>query len=50
MQGIPVRQADEDSSGFWSLRETQSMIDWLRTRDSALIDVPTIRQWLARQA
>ncbi len=49
LQGIPVQQADEDGSGFWSLRETQSMIDCLRTRDSALIDVPTIRQWLARQ-
>jgi ATP-dependent DNA helicase RecQ len=49
LQGIPVQQADEDSSGFWTLRETQSMIDGLRTRDSALIDVPTIRQWLAMQ-
>ncbi len=26
LQGIPVQQADEDSSGFWSLRETQSMM------------------------
>mgnify|MGYP000880769305 FL=1 len=49
LQGIPVQQADEDSSGFWSLRETQAMIDGLRTRDSALIDVPTIQQWLAMQ-
>ena len=44
-----MQQADEDSSGFWTLRETQSMIDGLRTRDGALIDVPTIRQRLARQ-
>ncbi len=49
LQGIPVQQADEDSSGFWSLRETQAMVAWLRTRESALIDVPTIRQWLAMQ-
>ncbi|MBN8517196.1 MAG: RecQ family ATP-dependent DNA helicase [Candidatus Accumulibacter sp.] len=49
LRGIPVQQADEDSSGFWSLRETQAMVGWLRTRDSALIDVPTIRQWLAMQ-
>ena len=26
LQGIPVQQADEDGSGFWSLRETQSMM------------------------
>ena len=38
---------DEDSSGFWSLRETQAMVGWLRARNSALIDVPTIRQWPA---
>ena len=40
---------DEDSSGFWSLRETQAMVGWLRARNSALIDVPTIRQWPAMQ-
>jgi ATP-dependent DNA helicase RecQ len=49
LRGMPVQQADEDRSGFWTLRETQAMIGWLRTRDSALIDVPTIRQWLALQ-
>jgi len=43
LQGIPVHKFDEDSTGFWTLRETQSMIDGLRARDSALIDVPTIR-------
>ncbi|WP_300453025.1 hypothetical protein [Accumulibacter sp.] len=26
LRGIPVQQADEDSSGFWRLRETQAMV------------------------
>jgi len=46
LKGIPVQQADESSNGFWSLRETQALIAWLRQRSSALIDAKTIRQWL----
>ena len=45
-KGIPVQLANEDSSGFWTLRETQSLIDWLRARPSRLVDAATIRQWL----
>jgi ATP-dependent DNA helicase RecQ len=46
LKGIPVQQADESSNGFWSLRETQALIAWLRQRSSQLIDAATIRQWL----
>ena len=46
LKGIPVQQADEDNNGFWSLRETQSLIDWLCARPSRLVDAETIRQWL----
>jgi ATP-dependent DNA helicase RecQ len=46
LRGIPVQLADENSSGFWSLRETQALIAWLRQRSSQLIDVKTIQQWL----
>ena len=49
LKGIPVQQADEDSSGFWSLRETQSLIAWLRARSSRLIDAATIGAWLETQ-
>lgn len=49
LKGIPVQQADEDSSGFWSLRETQSLVGWLHARPSRLIDPVTIGQWLAAQ-
>ncbi|MDD5177596.1 MAG: AAA family ATPase [Sterolibacterium sp.] len=46
LKGISVQQADENSSGFWSLRETQSLITWLHMRPSRLIDAATIGQWL----
>ncbi len=49
LKGIPVQQADENSSGFWSLRETQSLIGWLHSRPSRLIDSLTIQQWLEAQ-
>lgn len=49
LKGIPVQHADENSSGFWSLRETQSLIAWLRSRNSRLIDATSIQQWLDTQ-
>ena len=49
LTGIPVQQADEKSSGFWHLRETQLLLSWLRTRPTRLIDAPSIQHWLAAQ-
>ena len=49
-KGIPAQKADEDGSGFWSLRETQNLVGWLRSRDNRLVDAATIRDWLAGQA
>jgi ATP-dependent DNA helicase RecQ len=49
LAGIPIQQADEDSSGFWSLRETRSLVAWLRKRPDRLIDAATIGNWLAAQ-
>jgi ATP-dependent DNA helicase RecQ len=49
LKGIPVQQADEDNSGFWSLRETRSLVAWLRERPTRLIDAAMIRNWLAAQ-
>lgn len=46
LKDIPVQQANENSSGFWSLRETHSLITWLHSRPSRLIDAATISQWL----
>lgn len=49
LHSIPVQQADESSSGFWSLRETQALIGWLRGRGPALIDSASIERWLSAQ-
>lgn len=47
---IQVQMADEDPPPVWRLRETQRLVDWLRKRESKLIDVPRIRQWLNQQS
>lgn len=49
LKGIPVQHADESSGSFWTLRETQSLIAWLRARSSRLIDPATLQQWLDTQ-
>lgn len=47
---IPVQLADEESIPFWRLRETQTLIQWLRDSPSGLIDSNKIRQWVGAQA
>ena len=37
LEGIPVQMANEDFSGFWHLRETRSLIRWLRAQESKLV-------------
>ena len=49
LEAIPVQLANEDFSGIWHLRETQSLVGWLRGRDSRLVGVPDLKDWLAQQ-
>ncbi len=46
-RGIPVQMASEDSGQLWRLRETQALLDWLGSRETALITVQTMQDWLA---
>jgi len=46
---IPVQMADEEAANFWRLRETQIMIDWLRTREIKLVDPVALQHWLDGQ-
>ena len=48
-EGIPVQMANEDFSGFWHLRETRALIQWLRARDSKLVVSADLSAWLAGQ-
>jgi len=46
MKGIPVQMADENMAQFWRLRETQALIEWLRTKEIKLVDTLAIGNWL----
>lgn len=46
LHSIPVQMADEEAPPIWYLRETQTLLEWLRARERKLIDADTIRQWL----
>lgn len=47
--GIAVQTADEDAPQFWRLRETQTLVDWLRAQHLVLLDSAAIKRWLATQ-
>ena len=40
-QDIPVQVASDDPPNVWRLRETQSLVDWLRGRSEPLSGLPT---------
>ena len=50
LAGIPVQMANEDLPSIWHLRETQSLLKWLRSRDTRLIRNADLRQWHTSQA
>ena len=49
LEGIPVEMANEDFSGFWHLRETRALRDWLGERGSRLVRSGEVADWLERQ-
>lgn len=46
---IPVQMADEEAIPFWYLRETQAMVNWLRSAEFKLVNCEAIRRWLIYQ-
>ena len=46
-RGIPVQFAKENSFYFWMLRETQTLLDWLKQSGQSLIDAQRINDFLA---
>ena len=48
-EGIPVQMANEEFTGVWRLRETQALLDWLRSRDSKLVSSGDVVAWLGHQ-
>ena len=47
--GIPAQMANEGIPSFWHLRETRTLVEWLRGRDVRLVDGAGIREWLDAQ-
>jgi ATP-dependent DNA helicase RecQ len=47
---IPVQMADEEAPHFWRLRETQTLVEWLRAQKIRLVDTGAIGRWLDRQS
>ena len=50
LEGIPVEMANEEFSVVWHLRETQGLVDWLRSRDSRLVKSEDLNDWLVEQS
>jgi len=48
-RGIPVQTANADLPNFWRLRETQSLVKWLRGRDRSGLHVSELSGWMDDQ-
>ncbi len=44
--GVPAQMGNEEIPGFWRLRETRALRDWLRGRKT--VNAAELREWLAR--
>ncbi|MCY4441155.1 MAG: RecQ family ATP-dependent DNA helicase [Deltaproteobacteria bacterium] len=42
---ITAQIGNEGIPGFWWLRETRDFVEWLRSRDTGLVDAPALRTW-----
>ena len=47
LHDIPVQSGSEDSPGFWRLRETQALLQWLR--QYSLVKTSELNDWLKDQ-
>ena len=47
--GIPVQVASDDPPNVWRLRETQSLVDWLRAHSSSVVRAADMARWVDRQ-
>ncbi len=48
-RGIPVQTANADLPNFWRLRETQTLVNWLRNRDRSGLHVSELGDWMSAQ-
>ena len=46
LHDIPVQMGNEKIPSFWRLRETRTFIDWLRQRESRVVDGAALAGWV----
>ena len=46
VHGIPAQMGNEEIPRFWRLRETQALVEWLRGRETRLVDGADLRAWV----
>ena len=44
-QGIPAQMGNEEIPNFWRLRETRAFVEWLRGRQTGLVDGVALAGW-----
>ena len=49
-ESIPTQIANESQPNFWRLRETQSLVSWLRQRERSAIHVSELVDWIDLQS
>ena len=42
---VPVQMANEEIPNFWRLRETRAFVEWLRGRETRIVDGASLRGW-----
>ena len=45
--GVPAQMGNEEIPGFWRLRETRALRDWLCGRKTRVVNAAELREWLA---
>ena len=45
MHDIPAQMGNEEIPGFWRLRETRAFVEWLRGRETGVVDGRTLLGW-----
>ncbi len=43
---IPAQMGNEEIPRFWRLRETRALVEWLRRRETRLVDGADLRAWV----
>ena len=49
LEEVPVKMANEDILNVWHLRETGRLVNWLRARDSCLVESADLNGWADNQ-